>query len=107
MDCDLELNLNNLRTKRTRWNFVLCCYVEVVVGVLFLSFTTERYLVPVYEDFCLKKNLWTDIVLTMFANACAGMTFLLTTFYIVLHAWQNAFAEMLTFADRLFYTVPN
>lgn len=46
-----------------------------------------------------------QVVRGMFACVLPGMISFLCGFYCVLHAWLNAFAEMLTFADRLFYEV--
>lgn len=34
-----------------------------------------------------------------------GILCLILGFFLLLHAWQNAFAEMLCFGDRLFYKV--
>lgn len=37
----------------------------------------------------------------------SGMLMLLLGFFAFLHCWLNAFAEMLRFADRMFYKVRN
>lgn len=41
----------------------------------------------------------------MFACVLPGVISFLCGFYCLLHAWLNAFAEMLKFGDRLFYEV--
>lgn len=65
----------------------------------------EIYFVKNLIDFGAKTYTWEDILLIIFGSIFAGTLFLVLTFYIVLHSWQNAFAEVLTFADRQFYTV--
>nr|XP_020468590.1 sterol O-acyltransferase 1 isoform X2 [Monopterus albus] len=43
------------------------------------------------------------VVLCVFNLILPGMLFLLLGFFSVIHCWFNAFAEMLRFADRMFY----
>ena len=41
----------------------------------------------------------------IFSLMLPGTMCLVLAFFLLLHAWQNAFAEMLRFGDRLFYKV--
>ncbi|XP_053088046.1 sterol O-acyltransferase 2 isoform X2 [Pangasianodon hypophthalmus] len=43
------------------------------------------------------------LVLAVFHSTLPGMLMLLLGFFAFLHCWLNAFAEMLRFADRMFY----
>ena len=45
------------------------------------------------------------LVLAVFGCMLPGTLVLLLGFYLLLHSWLNAFAEMLRFADRMFYQV--
>ena len=36
---------------------------------------------------------------------CVNVVVVVAAFFSILHSWLNAFAEMLRFADRLFYKV--
>lgn len=44
-----------------------------------------------------------SFVLSLFGSMLPGFLVLLCTFFAILHSWLNAFAEMLRFADRMFY----
>lgn len=81
------------------------CFLEVIGVIFYLSFLFERFLVAPFEEYGLKPYRWHDIILTVLGNTAAGMLIMLTTWYAVLHAWMNGFAEMLRFADRMFYKV--
>ncbi|KAF2905171.1 hypothetical protein ILUMI_00998 [Ignelater luminosus] len=91
------------RTNRIRWSYVAYCFLEVIGVIFYLSFLFERFLVATFEDYGLKPYRWQDIILTILSNTAAGMLIMLTTWYAVLHAWMNGFAEMVRFADRMFY----
>jgi len=91
------------RSNHIRWNYVAVCFFEVVGVIFYLSFLFERFLVENFEDYGIKPYSWQDVIMIMLRNTSAGMLIMLTTFYAVLHSWMNAFAEMLTFADRMFY----
>lgn len=45
------------------------------------------------------------LVLAVFGCMLPGTLVLLCGFFCLLHSWLNAFAEMLRFADRMFYQV--
>lgn len=93
------------RTTHIRWSFVAKCLLEIAVESIFLSYIVELYFVKNLIDFGVKTYQWEEVILLIFGSTFAGALFLLLTFYLVLHSWQNAFAEVLTFADRKFYTV--
>ncbi|XP_013145926.1 PREDICTED: sterol O-acyltransferase 2 [Papilio polytes] len=65
------------RTKKIRWGVVLFHFLEVTAIIFYNSFLWERFILPYWSDYGKEPKL--------------------------LHAWHNAFAEMLTFGDRLFY----
>ena len=46
-------------------------------------------------------------VLSVFNSMLPGTLVLVLGFFSILHSWLNAFAEMMTFADRMFYKVIN
>ena len=48
-----------------------------------------------------------SLVLAVFGCMLPGTLVLLCGFYCLLHSWLNAFAEMLRFADRMFYEASN
>ena len=45
--------------------------------------------------------------LSVFSCMLPATMVLIVGFFAILHSWMNAFAEMLRFADRMFYKVCN
>lgn len=77
--------------------------LEIIGVIFFYSFLLNRFLLPVYQDFGVRKFTWNEIVISIFESAFVGMLILLSTFFLVLHSVQNVFAELLRFGDRMFY----
>lgn len=93
------------RTPSIRWRVVACNLLEVVGCVFYNSFLAERYILPLYRDF----GTHPVAPLAVFSNVMAavlpsGLAFV-CSFYLLLHSWQNAWAEMMRFGDRMFYMV--
>lgn len=59
----------------------------------------------VFQNYGKGSHTRKEIVMTILQSGAFGFMVLLGLFYSVLHAMQNAFAEMLRFADRTFYKV--
>lgn len=92
------------RTKTIRWAFVLFHFLEVAAIILYNSFLWERFILPYWSDYGRQSKVEAGLVVRgMFACVLPGFISFLCGFYCVLHAWLNAFAEMLKFGDRLFY----
>ncbi|CAH0720731.1 unnamed protein product, partial [Brenthis ino] len=92
------------RTKKTNWNRVLFHFLEVTAIIFYNSFLWERFILPYWSDYGKEPTVEAGkVVRGMFACVLPGLISFLCGFYCVLHAWQNAFAEMLKFGDRLFY----
>jgi sterol O-acyltransferase len=74
-----------------------------------MEFVFEHFLMPLYQDFGLSnhhnKQLYTMLVVGVFGSVIPGTFLLVLMFYCLLHAWLNAFAELMQFADRMFYKV--
>lgn len=56
-------------------------------------------------EFGFKTYNWRDVVMIHFKFNMAGPLMTFVTFRFVLDTWQNLFAELTMFADRLFYKV--
>ncbi|XP_045491339.1 sterol O-acyltransferase 1 [Colias croceus] len=92
------------RTKRIRWDVVLFHFAEVAAIIFYNSFLWERFILPYWSDYGKSPKVEAGTVVRgMFACVLPGLISFLCGFYCLLHAWLNAFAEMLTFGDRLFY----
>ncbi|KAE8737120.1 hypothetical protein FOCC_FOCC017421 [Frankliniella occidentalis] len=91
------------RTPQIRWRVVACCMLEVVGCLFYISFLTERYLLHMFRDFGLRPFTPLEGVAAVLSTVLpAGLAFM-CCFYLLLHSWHNAWAEMLRFGDRMFY----
>lgn len=63
----------------------------------------ERYLIPSVKNFGKETMTPEQFIVIFFGNNVPSLLVFLCGFYCLLHSWMNAFAEMLRFADRMFY----
>ncbi|KAI4496168.1 hypothetical protein M0802_008035 [Mischocyttarus mexicanus] len=91
------------RTKCIRWKFVLWHYLEVLLIIFYMAFIYERCFMPMYEKHGMKPIRKEELFANIINTSLPGILFFLCGFYCLLHAWLNACAELLRFADRLFY----
>ncbi|XP_063821616.1 sterol O-acyltransferase 2 [Ostrinia nubilalis] len=92
------------RTKKIRWGTVVFHFLEVAAIIFYNSFLWERFILPYWSDYGKQPKVEAGTVVRgMFACVLPGVISFLCGFYCLLHAWLNAFAEMLKFGDRLFY----
>ncbi|XP_018300536.1 sterol O-acyltransferase 1, partial [Mycetomoellerius zeteki] len=91
------------RTKRVRWMVVISNLVEFGLTIFYLTFILESLVSPVYCVFGTQHLDWKWFVKNTIKSNVPGIFYLFTINYLLLHAWMNAWAEMLQFADRLFY----
>jgi sterol O-acyltransferase len=82
---------------------VLRNFVEVGLAIFYLAFIFEHFVLPIYVSFD-KQHVEQKWFIKSIIEACLpGILYFITGQYLLLHAWLNAWAEMLQFADRLFY----
>ncbi|XP_073944164.1 sterol O-acyltransferase 2 isoform X2 [Choristoneura fumiferana] len=92
------------RTKTIRWSAVIFNFIEVAAIIFYNSFLWERFILPYWSDYGKETQVEAGTVVRgMFACVLPGVISFLCGFYCLMHAWLNAFAEMLKFGDRLFY----
>lgn len=77
--------------------------MEVIGVIFYVSFIFERFLIPYFRTFGDSNIEPKSLVLSIFGCVLPGTIANLCGFYCLLHAWMNASAEMLRFADRMFY----
>ncbi|KAK4873608.1 hypothetical protein RN001_012968 [Aquatica leii] len=90
-------------TNPIKWEKVAVYFLEFVAIIFLLSITFERVFIAELQYYGLKHMSVVDILFIITNNALYGLVFMLALHYLVLHLWLNAFAEMLSFSDRLFY----
>ncbi|XP_043501150.1 sterol O-acyltransferase 1 [Polistes fuscatus] len=91
------------RTRCIRWKFVLWHYLEVLLIIFYVAFIYERCFMPMYKKHGTKPIKKEELLANIINTSLPGILFFLCGFYCLLHAWLNACAELLRFADRMFY----
>ncbi|XP_017763927.1 PREDICTED: sterol O-acyltransferase 1 [Eufriesea mexicana] len=91
------------RAQRIRWNIVLTNFIEVLTIIFFVALLYERLLYPNFRDFGKQPIEWGTLTLNILSSMLPGILMFLCGFYLLLHSWMNAFAELLRFADKMFY----
>lgn len=85
----------------THNSFVFKRFGEVLLCVLYVYAVYERYCVPVVDE--MNKDLF-SLTLGIFKVMIPGIGVSFLAFFLLLHCWMNAFAELTRFADRHFYS---
>ncbi|CAF3750192.1 unnamed protein product [Rotaria sordida] len=91
------------RNKIIRWSFVLKMFGEFIICIFYAYYIVVRFCIPTYENLNKTKITLSMFISILFNSIMPGSFFLLLSSYGFLHCWLNAFAEMLRFADRMFY----
>ncbi|XP_053492901.1 sterol O-acyltransferase 2 [Ictalurus furcatus] len=91
------------RNPYIRWNYVRRNFAMILGSLFYLYFILVRLCIPVYMNKSNQPFSRRTLVLAVFHSTLPGMLMLLLGFFAFLHCWLNAFAEMLRFADRMFY----
>ncbi|XP_012526627.1 sterol O-acyltransferase 1 [Monomorium pharaonis] len=91
------------RTKKIRWTVVIWKFTEVGLAMFYLAFIFEHFVAPVSHVFGTQHLDWKWYIRNIIEFSIPGILYFLTAQYLLLHSWMNAWAEMLRFADRLFY----
>ncbi|XP_072510887.1 sterol O-acyltransferase 2 isoform X1 [Notamacropus eugenii] len=91
------------RTTHIRWNYVAKNFAQVLGCLFYACFILGRLCVPVFDNMSREPFSTRALVLSILHATLPGIFMLLLIFFAFLHCWLNAFAEMLRFADRMFY----
>lgn len=94
------------RTKQIRGRFVAKNFGEVTAVIFIYSLISERIMSPVFNQFGSKfyETGVKELLASVFNSMLPGLLCFLCGFYCILHSWMNAWAELLRFADRKFYS---
>ncbi|XP_025156963.1 sterol O-acyltransferase 1 [Harpegnathos saltator] len=91
------------RTKEIRWKVVIRSFIELGLVIFYQAFIMERFVAPTFRIFGTQSLDWRWYMKSILSAMMPGILISVSSFYGLLHAWMNAWAEMLRFADRLFY----
>lgn len=95
------------RTSSTRWDYVCWNFAQVLGCIFYANMVLGKVSSAYFSKFGLPDHKMTPAMLcnAVFGLMLPGIFGLLLGFFLLLHAWHNAFAEILRFGDRLFYKV--
>ncbi|XP_029450919.1 sterol O-acyltransferase 2 [Rhinatrema bivittatum] len=91
------------RTPFIRWKYVIIKFVQLLGGIFYIYFILVTLCIPTFSNMSKQPFSAKALVLSIFHATLPGTLVLLVSFFCFLHCWLNAFAEMLRFADRMFY----
>ncbi|KAM9319888.1 sterol O-acyltransferase 2 [Gastrophryne carolinensis] len=91
------------RTPYIRWKYVIKNFAQFLGCVFFIYYIMVTLCTPVFTNMSKQPFNTKTLVLSIFHASLPGTLVLLLSFFGLLHCWLNAFAEMLRFADRMFY----
>ncbi|ESN97515.1 hypothetical protein HELRODRAFT_114186 [Helobdella robusta] len=86
-----------------RWDYVVSNFGQVFACLFYIHYIFERFCIPVFKNFDHHFVTPRHFVVSVFSCMLPATLLLFIGFFAILHSWLNAFAEMLRFADRLFY----
>ncbi|KAE8294184.1 Sterol O-acyltransferase 1 [Larimichthys crocea] len=86
-----------------RWGYVATKLLQVLGSLFYAYYVFVRLCIPQFRSISLQIFDPRAMVLCVFNSILPGVLVLFLAFFAFLHCWLNAFAEMLRFADRMFY----
>ncbi|XP_066453489.1 sterol O-acyltransferase 1 [Eleutherodactylus coqui] len=94
---------NYPRNPTIRWGYVATKFAQVLGCLFYAYYVFVRLCIPLFRNISLEPFSLRVMVLCVFNSILPGVLILFLAFFAFLHCWLNAFAEMLRFADRMFY----
>lgn len=91
------------RNSKVKWHYVFNQFIQIIGAIIYVYYIFMRFCIPVFKHFNTEHVSVKMFVLSILSCHLPGTLLLLIIFYGFLHCWLNAFAEMLRFADRMFY----
>ncbi|XP_066547945.1 sterol O-acyltransferase 1 [Amia ocellicauda] len=91
------------RNPSIRWGYVATKFLQVLGCLFYAYYVFVRLCIPQFRNVSLQPFNLKVTVLCVFNSILPGVLVLFLAFFAFLHCWLNAFAEMLRFADRMFY----
>ena len=88
---------------KSEWKFIGNNLMEFFLGIYYTFILYRIYLQPKFITIG-KENSWNNVVLmSLVQTMLPSFLCMFILFYIVMHNWQNLWAELLRFPDRRFY----
>ncbi|RWS08659.1 hypothetical protein B4U79_10051, partial [Dinothrombium tinctorium] len=94
---------NYPRTKKINWRAVISYFLQFI-GTIFCMFATiRRFVANNYASSGIEPFNAKTLLSSLLVTGCLGMSLMFLGWYGLLQCWLNGWAEMLRFADRMFY----
>ncbi|KAM8930506.1 sterol O-acyltransferase 1 [Pelodytes ibericus] len=94
---------NYPRNPSIMWGYVATKFAQVLGCLFYAYYIFVRLCIPLFRNTSREPFSLRALVLCIFSSILPGVLVLFLAFFAFLHCWLNAFAEMLRFADRMFY----
>nr|XP_056700678.1 sterol O-acyltransferase 1-like [Euleptes europaea] len=91
------------RTPTRRWSYVATMFAQVTGSVFFMNYIFTRLCNPIFRNYIWEPFNVRGLVLCIFNSILPSTLIMFILFFLFLHCWHNAFAEMMRFGDRMFY----
>ncbi|CAH2311422.1 sterol O-acyltransferase 1 [Pelobates cultripes] len=91
------------RNPSIRWSYVATKFAQVLGCLFYAYYVFVRLCIPLFRNISQEPFSLRVLVLCIFNSILPGVLVFFLAFFAFLHCWLNAFAEMLRFADRMFY----
>ncbi|XP_033007189.1 sterol O-acyltransferase 1-like isoform X1 [Lacerta agilis] len=91
------------RNPTIRWSYVATMFAQVLGSLFYIYYVSDKYLLPAFRNYSREHFNVRELVVCIFNTILPSTLVTLFLYFLLLHWWQNAFAEMLRFADRMFY----
>nr|XP_034978004.1 sterol O-acyltransferase 1-like [Zootoca vivipara]XP_034978006.1 sterol O-acyltransferase 1-like [Zootoca vivipara]XP_034978007.1 sterol O-acyltransferase 1-like [Zootoca vivipara] len=91
------------RTPTIRWSYVATMFAQVLGSLFYTSYLCDKHLLPAFRNYSREHFNVRELVLCIFNTILPSTLMTIFLYFLLFHCWLNAFAEMLRFADRMFY----
>jgi len=86
------------------WTVVANHFGEILVCSIYMYCLFDRVSIPIFKTFKIRGMTFATYIHLVTMSIIPGGLILVNGFFSLLHSWHNAWAEMMLFGDRLFYT---
>lgn len=90
--------------RETRWSHVTVHIFNFFACIIFTAIMFKCYTVPNFTTISMEHLTATTVAVAFISSVLPGTMVFLNVFFGVIHSLQSLFAELLSFADRQFYS---
>ncbi|XP_028588260.2 sterol O-acyltransferase 1-like [Podarcis muralis] len=91
------------RNPTIRWSYVATMFAQALASLFYVHYLSEIYTYPAFRKYGGEHFNVRGLVLCILHTMLPNLLSAVILSFLLFHCWLNAFAEMLRFADRMFY----